>query len=129
MPLSINLRPRERLVLNGVVIENSGPAAKILIHNDSVLLRERDMIAEESACTPARRLYYALQCLYLSSGRGSDDLSTVAAALAACAAAAPDWAAVLDEIRRHVAAGDFYRGLRTAKPLMQREGSAAGPAA
>jgi flagellar protein FlbT len=125
MPLSINLRPRERLVLNGVVIENSGPAAKILIHSDSVLLRERDMITEESACTPARRLYYALQRLYLASGRGSDDLSPVMAALADCAAV-PDWAAALDEVRRHVAGRDFYRGLRAAKPLIQREGSAAG---
>jgi flagellar protein FlbT len=128
MPLSINLRPRERLVLNGVVIENSGPAAKILIHTDSVLLRERDMITEESACTPARRLYYALQRLYLSADRGSDELSLVATALADYEAAAPDGAAAVDEIRGHVAAHDFYRGLRAAKPLIRRERDVADPA-
>jgi flagellar protein FlbT len=125
MPLSINLKPRERLVLNGVIVENSGPAARILIHNEAVLLRARDMITEESACTPARRLYYALQCLYLSPDRGGE-LSRVTAALAACEAAGPDWTAALAEIRGHVASGDFYRGLRAAKPLLRRERDTAG---
>ncbi len=54
MPLTINLKPRERLIVNGVVIENSGQLAKILIHNNAALLREKDIITEEQATTPAR---------------------------------------------------------------------------
>ena len=69
MPLTINLKPHERLIVNGVVIENSGPAAKILIHNNAALLRERDIVTEEQANTPARRIYFAVQCQYLFPGK------------------------------------------------------------
>jgi flagellar biosynthesis regulator FlbT len=43
MPLTINLKPKERLIVNGVVIENSGTPSKILIHNTAALLREKDI--------------------------------------------------------------------------------------
>ncbi len=48
MPLTINLQPRERLIVNGVVIENSGQAAKVLIHNTAALLREKDILTEDA---------------------------------------------------------------------------------
>ena len=70
MPLTINLKPRERLIVNGVVIENSGQLAKILIHNNAALLREKDIITEQQATTPARRIYFAIQCEYLFPGQG-----------------------------------------------------------
>ena len=61
MPLTINLKPRERLIVNGVVIENSGQLAKILIHNNAALLREKDIITEEQATTPARSTSFLVQ--------------------------------------------------------------------
>jgi len=54
MPLTINLKPKERLIVNGVVIENSAAPAKILIHNTASLLREKDILTEEQASSPAR---------------------------------------------------------------------------
>ena len=121
MPLTINLKPHERLIVNGVVIENSGPAAKILIHNNAALLRERDIVTEEQANTPARRIYFAVQCQYLFPGKSEVFLPIIEKFLAEFEEAAPSTAAVTDEIRREVAEGLYYKALKSAKQLIVRE--------
>ncbi len=115
MPLTINLKPRERLIVNGVVIENSGQAAKILIHNTAALLREKDILTEEQANTPARRIYFAIQCQYLFPGKEHLFLPIIYDFLREFAAAAPSTASLVRDIRRFVDGGDFYRALRSAR--------------
>jgi flagellar biosynthesis repressor protein FlbT len=124
MPLSIHLKPRERLVLNGVVIENSGTSAKILIHNNAALLREKDMITEACASTPARRLYYALQCRYLYPETAGVDAAIIVQRLDELAAALPGASALVADIRREVASGDLYRALKAARQLIRGEAEA-----
>src|SRR5215467_3449497 len=121
MPLTINLKPRERLIVNGVVIENSGQLAKILIHNNASLLREKDIITEEGASTPARRIYFAIQCQYLFPGKTEVFLPIIQEFLTQFEEAAPSTAALVGEIRRHVDETQFYRALKSARLLMQRE--------
>lgn len=121
MPLTINLKPHERLIVNGVVIENSGPAAKILIHNNAALMREKDILTEEQASTPARRIYFTVQCQYLFPGKSDVFLPIIEKFLREFEQAAPSTAALITEIRQMVAEGQFYRALKTAKQLMTRE--------
>ena len=121
MPLTINLKPHERLIVNGVVIENSGPAAKILIHNNAALLRERDIVTEEQANTPARRIYFAVQCQYLFPGKSEIFLPIIEKFLAEFEEAAPSTAALTDEIRHEVAEAQYYKALKSAKQLIVRE--------
>jgi flagellar biosynthesis repressor protein FlbT len=121
MPLTINLKPHERLIVNGVVIENSGPAAKILIHNNAALLRERDIVTEEQANTPARRIYFAVQCQYLFPGKSEIFLPIIEKFLAEFEEAAPSTGTLTAEIRREVVEGQFYKALKSAKQLIVRE--------
>lgn len=121
MPLTINLRPRERLIINGVVIENSGQAAKILVHNTAALLREKDILTEAQATTPARRIYFALQCEYLFPGKDEVFLPIIEQFLRDFAAAAPSTAALVQDIRDCVDSGQLYKALRSARVLMNRE--------
>ena len=121
MPLTINLKPRERLIINGVVIENSGPAAKLLVHNNAALLREKDIVTEEQASTPARRIYFSVQCQYLFPAKGDVFLPIIEKFLAEFEEAAPSTAALIAEIRGQVADGQFYRALKSAKQLIVRE--------
>lgn len=130
MPLTINLKPREKLILNGVVIENSGPMAKILIHTNAALLREKDMIPEEKATTPARRIYFAIQCQYLFAGKAELFFQTIDQLLGDYSAARPESRETLKDIRRLLDENQFYRALKAAKLLIQRdELSDARPAA
>jgi flagellar protein FlbT len=121
MPLTINLKPREKLILNGVVIENSGPVAKILIHTNAALLREKDIIAEDKANTPARRIYFAIQCQYLFAGKADQFFGQIDRLLAEYRQAKPEAAGVVADIRRLLNEDQFYRALKSAKQLIQLE--------
>jgi flagellar biosynthesis repressor protein FlbT len=121
MPLTINLKPHERLIVNGVVIENSGPAAKLLVHNNAALLREKDIVTEEQATTPARRIYFAIQCQYLFPGKSDVFLPIIEKFLGEFEEAAPSTAVLIADTRQHVSEGQFYRALKSAKQLITRE--------
>ena len=121
MPLAINLKPNERLIVNGVVIQNSATAAKLLIHNNAAVLREKDIVTEEGANTPALRIYFAIQCRYLFPAKEAAYLPLIHQFIEEFETAAPSTAELTREIRRHVEAGAFYQALKTAKQLIRRE--------
>ncbi|SRR5579885_232440 len=121
MPLTINLKPHERLIVNSVVIENSGQASKLLIHNNAALLRERDIMTEERATTPARRIYFAIQCQYLFPGKEDVFLPIIYEFLRDFAGAAPSTTALVQDIRDFVDAGQLYKALKAARQLITRE--------
>jgi flagellar protein FlbT len=121
MPLTINLKPRERLIVNGVVIENSGQAAKFIVHNTAALLREKDILTEAQATSPARRIYFAIQCEYLFPGKEAVFLPVIDEFLRQFAEAAPSTASLVHDIGASVAAGQLYRALKSARQLMTRE--------
>src|SRR5579875_2867139 len=121
MPLTINLKPHEKLILNGVVIENSGPMAKILIHTTAALLREKDVLPEEQATTPARRIYFAIQCRYLFAGKADRLPVSIDRLLADYAAARPEERPTADPARgrrrRRAAVGSRSRPEPAARRL------------
>lgn len=121
MPLAINLRPNERLIVNGVVLQNSGTAAKLLIHNNASVLREKDIITEADASTPARRIYFAIQCRYLFPAKDSTYLPLIYQFIEEFETAAPSTAALTREIRANVDQGALYHALKSAKQLIARE--------
>ena len=121
MPLTINLKPKERLIVNGVVIENLATPAKILIHNTAALLREKDILTEEQASTPARRIYFAIQCEYLFPGKEALFLPLIHEFLRQFAEAAPSAADLVRDVSEHVAAREWYRALKSARQLIARE--------
>src|ERR1700733_6708501 len=121
MPLTINLKPKERLIVNGVVIENSGTPSKILIHNTAALLREKDILTEAHATTPARRIYFAIQCEYLFPGKEALFLPIIYEFLREFGEAAPSTATLVHEIRDLVDGRELYRALKSARQLIQRE--------
>ncbi|HXQ51005.1 MAG TPA: flagellar biosynthesis repressor FlbT [Stellaceae bacterium] len=121
MPLTINLKTKERLIVNGVVVENSGPPAKLLIHNTAALLREKDILTEEEAQTPARRIYFAVQCQYLFPGKEELFLPIIYAFLREFAEAAPSAVTLVRDIHDHVEAREWYRALKSARQLIARE--------
>jgi len=121
MPLAINLRPKERLIVNGVVIENSGQPTKLVIHNNAALLREKDILTEEQADTPARRIYFTIQCQYLFPGKEELFLPIIYEFLRQFAEAAPSAAPLVREVGGLVDGRDWYRALKAAKQLIARE--------
>ena len=66
MALKVELRPHERIIVGNCVITNTDQRARLLIDGDNVpILRERDILTPETADTPAKLVYLAVQLMYI----------------------------------------------------------------
>lgn len=64
--LILKLSPKERVLVNGAVIENGDRRSRLAIMTpDAHILRLRDAIHPNDAKTPVRRVCYAVQLLSL----------------------------------------------------------------
>lgn len=71
--LVLKLGPKERLLINGAVIENGDRRSKLAIMTpDANILRLRDAIHPDEVTTPVRRVCYATQ-LVLSGDADPDE--------------------------------------------------------
>jgi len=65
MALKLSLKPGERFVVNGAVLQNGDRRTVLLLQNKASILREKDIIQPEDANTPARRIYFPIMMMYL----------------------------------------------------------------
>lgn len=66
MPLTIRLRPGERLIVNGAVLRNGSTRAVALeVLNKVTTLHERDLILPEQATSALKQLYLYIQMMHL----------------------------------------------------------------
>ncbi|MEP2470656.1 MULTISPECIES: flagellar biosynthesis repressor FlbT [Rhodobacterales] len=71
--LVLKLSPKERVLINGVVIENGDRRSRLAIMTPGAnILRLRDAIHPEDAKTPVKRACFAMQ-LVLSGDKDPDD--------------------------------------------------------
>lgn len=73
MPLKIQLKPKERVIINGAVVEGHPESrTEIVVLNNASVMRQKHILQEGDADTPVKRLYFALQMLYIDEeNRGS----------------------------------------------------------
>ena len=120
MPLRVELKPFERIVIGETVLVNSGTRTCFLIDGDAPILRERDTITAETANTPAKRLYLCLQTMYLKN-----DIPRYRTAyqgfLRELRETNPGVRLTIDAANAHVAAGALYKALKEIRKLMKRE--------
>src|ERR1700727_1680544 len=65
MPLKLSLKPGERFVLNGAVVQNGDRRGVLLLQNKASVLREKDIMQEDEANSPARHIYFPVMMMYL----------------------------------------------------------------
>lgn len=122
--LVLKLAPKERVLINGAVIENGDRRSRLAIVTPHAnILRLRDAIHPEEANTPVRRVCYATQ-LVLTGDRSIEEsrlhllrcieeLSQVFTD--------PDSRASLAEATEAVIADHHYRCLKALRSLLPRE--------
>lgn len=120
MPLRVELKPFERIVIGETVLINSGTRTSFLIDGDAPILRERDTVTAETADTPARRLYHCVQTMYLKNDvpRYRTTYLGLVKELREADAGARE---VVEVVNQHVASGALYKALKEIRKLMQRE--------
>lgn len=122
MPLIIDLKPGEKVIVNGSVIENAGSSTKLRIHNQSNILKQKEIMTEGEANTPASRVYFCLQCAYIFPEERDKYVDMFATYLRQYVEACPSAAPIVEEMAGDVAAENYYKGLRLARKLLKHEG-------
>ena len=109
--LILKLRPREELMINGVLVENGDRNARLRIKTEGAnVLRMRDALKPEEADTPLKRAYYIAQLAV--SGEISN---TEAAAILRNALAAFSSGELRATIEEKIVAGDYYQVMRSLR--------------
>jgi len=120
MTLKVEIKPGERIIIGESLITNGGGRAKLFIEGDAPILREKDVLPARQADTPAKLVYLAVQLIYLK--RGDEAVVEEYRALAKdFGEAAPGARDILDAIDNCLLIGDFYKGIKQAKRLIEYE--------
>ncbi len=122
--LVLRLRPFEKFLVNGVVIENGDRRARLrVVTQDAHILRVRDALHPEEANTPARRLYYIAQLAVAGEADPAETENELVAGLEAlrealgAAIAGPDIDAALEDARQR----RFYHVMRALSRVLPKE--------
>jgi flagellar protein FlbT len=123
MPLKLSLKPGERFVLNGAVVENGDRRATLVLQNKASVLREKDIMQEHEADTPAKRIYFPVMMMYLSSssGEGVYDEFVIRMTEFMGAISNADVLADCVTISKDVMAGEYYKALLRCRKLIAYE--------
>jgi len=120
MSLKVELKPHERLIVGNCVITNSDQRTRLFIDGKAPVLREKDILSVATADSPAKRVYFAVQLMYLE-----DDIEKLRrdyfALVTDLVRAAPSTIQLVDEINNEILTGQLYKALRAAKKLIQHE--------
>jgi flagellar biosynthesis repressor protein FlbT len=122
--LVLKLGPRERIMINGVVMENGERRTRLnIITPNAAVLRLRDAIHPHEANTPVKRVCYIAQLVLAGEAdpaearrqlmRGIEQLSQVFKD--------DDSRAHLAAATEHVAEARFYQAMKALRNLLPRE--------
>lgn len=123
MPLKLSLKPGERFVVNGAVLQNGDRRAVLLLQNKASILREKDIIQLEDANTPARRIYFPIMMMYLDPTEADKFYDEFVLRLNEFMGVIRS-ADILKEcvsLSREVMAADYYKALTRCRKLLTYE--------
>lgn len=120
MALKVELKPNERIIIGQVVIRNDEQRTRFFIEGEAPILREKDILTAASADTPARKIYLAIQLMYLAQDP-THEHETYFALVRDFMKAAPSSLPHMTEINNRILSGDLYKALKAAKQLIAYE--------
>ena len=121
MPLKLDLRPHEKVFLNGAVIVNGDSRCHLAVLNDVPVLREKDILKEERADTPCKRIYLMVQHMYMDEANLSAYHQQYWAEVRPVIEAAPSTTPLISKVSEEILAGRYYQALKAARTLIRYE--------
>jgi flagellar protein FlbT len=116
----VELKPGERVLVGESVIINHAQKTRLVIQGSAPILREKDIMTPERADTPAKRVYLAVQLMYIARdpSRHHELYFTLVGQILA---AAPSVRPYIEAINNHILTGQMYKALKEAKRLITYE--------
>lgn len=122
--LIIRLRPYEKFLVNGVVIENGDKRTRLRIKSqDANILRLRDAMHPSEATTPVKRLYYVAQLIVTGDADTEAARLELIRGLESIYEALPDPShrEHIEQAQRSLNDKEYYRVMRALRPLIKIE--------
>jgi flagellar protein FlbT len=120
MPLRVELKPFERIIIGETVIINSGTRTSFLIDGEAPILREKDTVTAETANTPLKRLYFCVQMMYLKN-----DVPRYRASYQGLIKdlrdATPGSRDLIEIVDSHISGGALYKALKEIRKAMKQQ--------
>lgn len=121
MALKISLKPNEKMILGGAVIKNGPHPSTFFIENNVLVLRERDIITEELADTPCKKIYFTVQLMYLDEEHLANYHSVYWRQVGELTDAVKSMTTLAAEMSEQVLVGEYYKALKIAKKMIAYE--------
>ena len=121
MGLKITLKPKERMIIGGAVITNGDSKCDLIIENKVTLLREKNILNEEEANTPARRIYFVIQLMYIDEEHLTTHHKNYWDLASAFIQAAPSALDRIKQISEYIVSSRYYMALKLAGKLIEYE--------
>lgn len=120
MALKVELKPGEKIIVGDSVLTNGDQRTRFFIEGQAPILREKDILTPETANTPAKRIYLAIQMMYLDSDleKHHDDYFMLVNDFIQ---AAPSALPYIQKINNTILTGTFYKALKDARELIAYE--------
>ncbi len=122
MALRISLKPQEKMILGGAVIMNgNNTGCKLIIENTVPILREKDILNENDANSPCRRIYFIIQLMYIDEENLVNHQKKYWKLIKDLVKAAPSTIGVIDQISEEIVSARYYQALKLAQKLIDYE--------
>ena len=120
MALKVELKPGEKLLVGNCIITNSDQRTRLFIDGRAPILREKDILTAETANTPAKRIYLAVQLMYIEDdiAKTRDEYFNLVNEFVL---AVPSAAEMLSQINNEILTGQLYKALKAAQKLIEYE--------
>ena len=121
MGLKITLKPGERMIIGGAVITNGGQKCHFIVENKVPILRDKDILSAEKANSPARRIYFAIQLMYIDGSNLKTHHKLYWELVKDFLEAAPSALGIIDQISESILQANYYQALKNCKKLIAYE--------
>ena len=123
MPLKLSLKPGERFVLNGAVVQNGDRRGVLVLQNKASVLREKDIMQADEVSTPGRRIYFPVMMMYLDGEGAEKYYEEFARRLNEFMSVIrnPDVLADCVIVSKFVLAREYYKALMSCRKLIDYE--------
>lgn len=122
MALKLTLKSNERMIIGTTVVANGGKTAcNLVVENKTPILRQKDILNEKEADSPCRRIYFAIQLMYIDQENELVHRETYWKLVRQLLDAVPSLTGAIDRINQHILTGEYYLALKLASELIDYE--------
>lgn len=121
MALKITLKPHERMIFGGAVVTNGDSKCELIIENNVPILRKKDILTEEKADTPCKRLYFIIQLMYVDEKNLVIHHNSYWNLVRELVSAVPSMVYFVDQLSEFILNNRYYQALKLAKRMVEYE--------